>query len=708
MAKVDCSELAKAINDLASNIMAEPNVRNIDDVVAEMQKETPGITREMVTESIIEVTESRSRKTSEFVKKVNAIRREPFIEKRTKQKIDKLNKSLEEGKRAETPKQRKSGTETIERLRSTRNNLTKWLRNNNPTAEKRLKKKLEELNQKIDTGDIDPKRRPKLEFREPIKRLQAQINQARKKIVDARSIKNIEDQIDALNKHLEEGTLPESAKKDAFVSEQTRLAREIRDDIKKQIAKSEPAVKKRLQGQIKDLTARIESGDIQPKEKAVSVPQSKQLERLQFERDELQREIRQRLNDLKPRSFFDKAIQSPFNAARNIMTAFDFSAVFRQGGFIAVGHPVRAIKNLVPMFKAFSSKQRQDKIAKDIKDRPNAPLYAKSGLFIAPTDGSYQLSKQEEIMQSKLISSAEKALPGLAGSNRAYITFLNELRADSFDTMAAGLSKNGEVTQSEAEAIARYVNVATGRGNLGKFETAAEALNVAFFAPRYVASRFQLLGGLFTTPIKAIAGPNKRVHRQVLKEYARYLFGMTMVYALAGLAGEVFDFDIEFEWDPRSPDFGKIKIGNTRLDPLSGISQVTVLLSRVISGQVKSSVTGEISQIRGDDVGFGRRTTAGIIGSFLRYKLSPMFGTTLNILTGEDPIGRPFEIGDLPKNLLVPLSFKEIKDTLEEQGMAKGIILSTLAIFGMGVQTYGSTTQGKKKKNQPRAFKAKK
>jgi hypothetical protein len=354
------------------------------------------------------------------------------------------------------------------------------------------------------------------------------------------------------------------------------------------------------------------------------------------------------------------------------------------------------------MFKAFSSQQRQDKIARDIKDRPNAPLYAKAGLFLAPTDGSYQLSKQEEIMQSKLIKSAEKALPGLAGSNRAYITFLNELRADSFDIMAAGLSKTGEVTLDEAKAIAKYVNVATGRGTLGKFENAAEGLNVAFFAPRYTASRFQLLGGLVTQPIKALRGD--RVAKQITKEYARYLIGMAMVYALAALTLD----DDAFEWDPRSPDFGKIKIGNTRVDVLSGISQVTVLLSRLISGKVKSSVTGEISPIRGEDVGFGRRTSAGVLGSFLRYKLSPMFGTTLNLLTGKDPIGEPFGPEDLPRSLLVPLSFREIFETMQEQGMARGTAISTLAIFGAGVQTYGSQTNGKKSKSDTIEFKVKK
>ncbi len=581
MAKVDCSELAQSLTDIAMNVASRGGVNNLNQVVKRMETLIPGINRQAVVDAIVEATEGRSRQASDLVKRLNEIKAEARQDKRLQRKINQLQQFIEKGIVPKTQKKAEKGTEAIEALRS------------------------------------------------------------------------------------------------------------IRDDLKKKIAKSGPAQKEKLEKRITDLTKRIESGDILPKPKPVEIPKSKELEKLQFQRDELQRDIRRRINNLKPRSIFGRLLQDPFNVARNIMTAFDFSAVFRQGGFIALGHPVRAIKNLVPMFKAFSSEQRQDKIAKDLKDRPNAPLYAKAGLFLAPTDGSYQLSKQEEIMQSKLIKSAEKVLPGLAGSNRAYITFLNELRADSFDVMATGLSKHGDVTLEEAKIIANYVNIATGRGNLGVFEQAAQGLNVAFFAPRYVASRFQLLGGLFTTPVKAVFGKNKRVHRLIVKEYARYIIGMGMVYALAALTLD----DEEFEFDPRSSDFGKIKIGKTRLDPLSGISQVTVLLSRIISGQVKSSITGQINPIRGEDVGFGRRTTAGVIGSFLRYKLSPMFGTTLNLLTGKDPVGQPFGPKDLPKSLLIPLAMREILETMQEQGIPSGPTLSLLAIFGMGIQTYGSQTK---------------
>ncbi len=587
MAKIDCSDLARAITDLAMNISSEPGVRNLGDVVAEMKKVDPLITRELVINSIVEATEGQARQTDALIKQVNDIKAEARGDRRLQRKISSLERTLKAG-------------ETIQ-----------------------------------------PKRR------------------------------------------------------ESKASQAIKDLRDIRDSLKKKISKSEPTQKKRLQAQIETLTKRIESGDILPATKPAVVPQSKELERLQFKRDELQRNIRRRIQALKPRSIFGRFVQDPFNAARNIITAYDFSGVFRQGGIFVIGRPLTAVKSLGPMFRSFKSKQVQDKVDKEIKADPNFPLRIKTGSFHAAIGSSYTLSPQEEIMQSKLIAPLEKVVPGLAGSNRAYITFLNKLRADMWNVLATSVSKDGNVTLEEAKAISFFVNVSTGRGSLGKFEQAAEAMNVAFFAPRYVASRFQsiILGVKALTPFVPFKG-GKRVKRAIAKEYARYLVGMAAIYALAALTLD----DEEFEWDPRSSDFGKIKIGKTRLDPMSGMSQVTVLLSRVISGEVKSSITGEISPIRGDDVGFGKRTTVGVVGSFLRYKLSPMFGTTLSLLAGEDPVGQPFGPEDLPRNLLIPLALREVFETIQEQGILRGTALSILAIFGMGIQTYGSTTQKKKKR----------
>ena len=753
----DCSRLAQNLNDIATEIAAREGINTLDDVVREMAKLIPDMNRETVVDAIVEATASKEQKATELSKKIRRIKQEAKTDKALQKKISDLENFLEEGVLPEEAKKKKIPSDTIARLRETKESLTKWLKNSDPVAEKRLQGKLDKLQSTLKEGD--DVRVPSTEFREPVKKLQDEIDILRKQKADTKKIKAVEDDIDALQKNLDEGTLPEPKEKaikdvlpelkllrdirtdlkkklsETIEAQEQRRAkqepktiknlreriaelerfietgevpppatkrgigptpavqelRETRDKLKKELAASEPVQIQRLKDQIQDLTERIDSGDIFPKSREPKPPQSKELERLEFERDELRRNIRRKIQALKPKSIWEH-IAEPFNTARGIMTAFDFSAVFRQGGFIAFGRPLLAAKSIGPMLRAFVSKQEQAKIEKEILNRPNAPLYRKAKLFIAPTDGTHRLSEREEIMQAKLLDK----IPGVAASNRAYTTFLNKLRADTFDTMVAGLSRDGDVTLEEAKAIANYVNNATGRGGLGAFEQSALGLNIAFFAPRYVASRFQLIAG------QPFFGGNARTRTAIGFEYARYLIGLGTVYALAALTLD----DEEFETDIRSSDFGKIKVGNTRLDPLSGISQVSVLLGRLILGESKSSVTGEITPIRGEDVAFGRRSTSGVIGTFLRGKLSPLFGSALNILEGRNLIGEEVTLKSETVNLLTPIALGEVLETMEEQGIPRGTALSLLAIFGMGIQTYGLTTDNRR--NFGRKFKKRK
>src|SRR3972149_11707521 len=85
-------------------------------------------------------------------------------------------------------------------------------------------------------------------------------------------------------------------------------------------------------------------------------------------------------------------------------------------------------------------------------------------------------------------------------------------------------------------------------------------MNSVFFAPRSCSSRFQLLVGQ-----PALRG-TARTRIMVAKEYGRFLGGLAVFYVLGTAAGG------GIETDPRSTDFGEIKFGNTRLDPMSGFS----------------------------------------------------------------------------------------------------------------------------------------
>ncbi|MFA5377686.1 MAG: hypothetical protein WC455_18190 [Dehalococcoidia bacterium] len=566
--KVDCSDFAKAVNDLAMVIGSQEGIETLDDVVAEIQKSFPVMPREEIVNAIVDANTYEARKANEISDRLAEIKRDARLEKATQERIAELQE------------------------------------------------------------------------------------------------------------YLDSETLPEAKAKPEPKGGVLGSLRAIRDDLKKQLAKSEPAQRARIEKQISALEDRISEGDILPKPKPAEIPQSKELEQMAYERDRLRRQIRIAIQNAKPKTIWGHIVD-PFNAIRAIKTSFDFSAVFRQGGFIALGHPVRAAQALPAMFKAFASDQASSKINADILDRPNAPLYARSKLYIAPTDGSETLAAREEAFMSRWAGK----IPGVAASQRAYVTFLNVLRADSFDTMAASLS--GEPTLQQAKALATFINEATGRGSLGKMELAAVGLNTAFFAPKYTASRFQLLLG------HPLWGGTNETRKLIAMEYGRYLMGLATIYILGLMAGG------ETEDDPRSSDFGKIRFGNSRLDPLSGLSQTIVMTSRIA---VQTSKAVGLTDSKGfvstkDDE--ARDLKFDDIGRFLRGKLSPTFGIPLDAVLGSNVVGEPVTpLGALVTGP-IPMQFDDIYKAMKEQGMPEGAALSILSVFGMGLQTYDSRSKKK-------------
>jgi hypothetical protein len=415
------------------------------------------------------------------------------------------------------------------------------------------------------------------------------------------------------------------------------------------------------------------------------------------------------------------------NTSREIITAYDFSAVFRHGALLVAGHPILAVKAAKKMLKASwnlkdvknISSQMKDVVAaaksgniwaflksmknisaeeakkmeflyaEELRNRPLYEFGEKCGLEIVSPDG--KLSRQDELYMGGYAD----YLYGVAASKRAYITFLNVMRAEVFDAMVRAHTKyrHGEMTEEQGKVIANFVNVFSGRGAM-KFKIlkqASVAMAHVFFAPRFVVSRFQaltlqplLLGGKYKGSSTARA--------LILIEYARTLGGIALFYGVINMLSRVWPDDDKrnkprVEWDPRSSDFGKVRMGNTRIDPLGGLSQATVLLSRLGSGKIKK-VSGEVVAIRGKNKPYGGTSASDLLGKFMWTKLSPWLGTSVNIAVGQDPVGNPVTWDSVAQSALIPMSVRDIVGAAKDQGIPKAAVLSLLAVMGMGMQTF--------------------
>lgn len=529
---------------------------------------------------------------------------------------------------------------------------------------------------------------------------------------DAR-IRNLKNQIEDLTKQIETGERPEKRAPAEPSAEVSRLISQ-RDELRRQIREIDGGPKrdpeeryqqmrgKTLQRRIAELQQRISAGDFErrvrtPKElNAANLKAQFELEKVkeEFERLRFEAEMAKRT----PVQKILGGTRDVINLARAFMTSVDFSGLLRQGGFITYGHPVRAIKASVPAIKAFAGDKAEFAANKEIESRDNYRLYKKFGLELTGI-GAGPLSKVEEAYATRLLNRVPRLLGGgiVRGSGRAYSVLLNRLRADSFDAMIAALSRNGKrPTDEEGKAIANYINVATGRGKVGLSNNAGEVLNTVFFAPRLVASRFQLLAG------QPLYGGTIRTRNLIAQEYARFLIGVSIAIALAAQLKDDDDETPLITLDPRSANFGKVQFGKTFLDPLAGLAQVTTFLARVVSGENRNA-KGQLVPLRdqyrltdyapelGDGdilkkVKYGGTTSFDVLSNFIRSKLAPVPGAVVNTIQGTNMIGEPVSPGDTAVSLVTPMSFGNIEEIMTEQGIPRGTAITLLGLLGMGVQ----------------------
>jgi len=402
---------------------------------------------------------------------------------------------------------------------------------------------------------------------------------------------------------------------------------------------------------------------------------------------------------LKKRPLKDKAweyVKELANIPRSIMASFDLSA-FRQAAFIlpklAITHPKQLVSAVGDMLKAFGSEKYFNAVKENIANNPNFELM-KQGR-VALTDVGRTLTSREESFMS---SWAEQIPLGVGAmvraSGRAHTTLLNKIRADEFSNLinkARALGRNPEKEADLVKQLASFVNAATGRGGLGALEKIATELNTGLFSPRLMASRLKLLNPIFY--IKA----DPFVRKEAIKSLFGFATGILSVLGLLKLAGA------EVETNPNSADFGKAKIGNTRLDFAGGFQQYIVAVSKFITKTSISTTTGKVTKF---GEGYKPPSRLSLLGRALESKLSPIASFATNLLKQQtfkgEPVSIPKEIGQRFVPMVITDMFEIARDNPE------AFPVSILGIFGVGVQTYRRQSQRTfKVKNYTKPFKFK-
>lgn len=375
--------------------------------------------------------------------------------------------------------------------------------------------------------------------------------------------------------------------------------------------------------------------------------------------------------------FFQKAKRlglELINVPRSLMASFDLSAPFRQGLVAGARHPVLFSKNFGPMVKSFGSERFYQSMMDEIASRPTFPKMQDAG--VALTDMG-RLDTREEQFMSNLAERIPIVGRGVRMSGRAYTGFLNRMRADMFDFYLDSAEKQGiELGPDGTKSVARFINSATGRGDLGMLSGHAVTLNSLFFSPRLLFSRLNFLNPAYYAKLDPFA------RKQALRAALQLTGTVGATLFLAKMAGA------DVNEDPRNADFAKIKVGNTRIDVLGGFQQPVRLLAQLSSGKVISSTTGKTLSL--GPQGPGNLSRRDIAQRFFEAKLAPVPSLVNDAAKGTDFTGQPFSWKAAAVQRMTPLLAQDIRELHKEKGSVPlDVGAYALGALGIGIQTYG-------------------
>jgi hypothetical protein len=378
-----------------------------------------------------------------------------------------------------------------------------------------------------------------------------------------------------------------------------------------------------------------------------------------------------------------KLTSSVASNSKAIKASMDNSALFRQGWATMMTHPdvwaTNAKKSFQDIWQTFGKDQVMDELNADIVSRPNSVnnYYRKAKLAVGTQEEAYPTTLPEKI---PVLGKVYKA------SENAYTAFLHKTRADVFDKYIDIAKESGvPLSNEELRSIGSMVNSLTGRGNLGKLESSANVINNVFFSPRNLAAIIQRV----VQPATGAGGSNF-VRKQAAKNLLKMIMGSA---AILGIAKAVDPKSVEL--DPRSSDFGKIRVGDTRFEVTGGNASIGVLASRLLTSSTKSSVSGKVSPLNSGD--FGSQTGADVVYNFMENKLSPTASVVKDLLKGSTYSGEKPTIANEAANLFIPLPISNTVDNLNNENSAN--IFATTLADALGIST-NTFSKPKKKLKQ--------
>ena len=258
----------------------------------------------------------------------------------------------------------------------------------------------------------------------------------------------------------------------------------------------------------------------------------------------------------------------------------------------------------------------------------------------------------------------------------------------------------GDIGMLKEQNAGQFVNELTGRGKLPFNNPNAErAINALLFAPRYLSSRIaqiyniKYLGkwGLNALKGKETGMIDKMRAKASMTQLALFA---ALIPAIKGILRAMDDDDPHGDdywerffsaYEMRSSDFGKIVLGDTRIDVSAGLDGLITLAARVVSGKTVS-----ISGVKRE------KNWSDVIGAFTEGKLSPAARVVIDgwrLISEEEPknfMYQPITVKGLASDVFLPISVENLTElTMPTENRYAQVVGIIADIVGLGANTYG-------------------
>jgi hypothetical protein len=370
---------------------------------------------------------------------------------------------------------------------------------------------------------------------------------------------------------------------------------------------------------------------------------------------------------------------------------FDLSATGRQGLAQVAAHPTYLKEAFVEQVKAFGSEDAFNAFVEGIRARPDFEQMKDAGLYLSHVAG--------DAGEEPFASGLAQRIPGVRASDRAYSAALDSIRTQAWDNYVSSLPAHLRDNPDTLGAVADLINISTGRGKvavLDRFKLGrqfVDALNVPFFSPRNTASKFNLLSP--ARVIRNAVNPSTRpVAWLQMRDAFRGLGTMGTTLGLAHLAG------LDVGLDPRSSDFGKLRVGHAVYD-LSGGEGFTVRYLVNMGRAFAAEAQGKKLK--------PRETPTALTLHYLRSQLQPAAAVGVDLGTGKTFDDAPATYSQAAADLVVPFvvedaykgwvdaggsTVSDVLDGKEVKTAFGGAARALPGVLGVGVNFYEKKEPG--------------